>query len=95
VPYQLSDVEILMKDPHVAQWYRDLSSTGVSPDAYLEGLHRISRHSDAHPKEFLQMSPAHRQKLIDRFRKEQEALGHDARIAIEALHHWIRHNEAK
>jgi len=96
MPYRIGSAHMLHQEPEVAQWYRALlETTGIPAEEYLEGLHRFSRHTDTHPKELLQMAEEKRHALIERFRSEQEAVGHDARSNLAAVHSWIEHHKVQ
>jgi 3-hydroxy-3-methylglutaryl CoA synthase len=95
MPYDLQDAEDLHEEPKVEEWYRDLlETTGVRPEEYLDGLHQFSRHTNTHPEELLRMAAESRKKLIERFRKDQEARGRDVRTSLAAVHSWIEHKKA-
>ncbi len=85
----VTDPRLLLRDPHVEQWYRALGDSGLPAEEYLEGLHRFVRHARLPPSEIARLPASVRATLIERFENDMEALGHDARKALAALEHWL------
>ncbi|MGI0072018.1 MAG: hypothetical protein ACRECT_08160 [Thermoplasmata archaeon] len=86
----------LKADPNVQHWYRSLlEGTGEHADEYLEGLHHFSVATQTHPNDLLTLADNTRGTLIERFRREEAALGHDARAALGAVESWIHYGKQR
>jgi hypothetical protein len=88
--YQVTAAQQLARLPKVEQWYRSLEgSTGVPPEEYLHHLHHFSLRTNTHPDELLQLPDHSRESLIERFHREEAALGRESHKVVAAVRSWV------
>jgi hypothetical protein len=91
MPYRLIEPVQLQHEPEVQPRYRSLeSSTGVSPEYYLENLRSFAQRVDTHPIELAEPTPTPRRGRIDRLQRAEEASGRDGHHVLESVESWLR-----